>query len=446
MFSFLRSAAARSRSESRDLIRHSAKVLRYRGDLISPAAREEIKDATARLGELAKNKTTAPEALRAAHEKLEALLRRDGGKIYPVGTVTDWTETFIIAAILAGGVRAFVFQPFKIPTNSMYPTYHGMTSRTYAPDEPEPGLAAKLADKVTLGAAHYAPPAPADGEVLIPILLGYNGEVEASPKERETALDDGLFGTGLLKGPADVHTLMVGNHAVKIATPTDFSFKDAVLEAYFPEQAKLPVTQQERWKAVILEAEASGNLIRSKDPRYSAFLRTGRTVKAGEPILRFDILTGDMVFVDRMSYHFVKPKLGDAFVFRTALVPGMRNADGTMPDNFYIKRLAGGPGDTLRIEEGRLIRNGVPAAGTPGFDFNNAHRTDLKYFGYTPDIGGRYPMSKDYTLPSARYWALGDNSANSSDSRQFGPVPEEALVGRALFIVHPFGSRWGLAR
>ena len=50
------------------------------------------------------------------------------------------------------------------------------------------------------------------------------------------------------------------------------------------------------------------------------------------------------------------------------------------------------------------------------------------------------------TLGKEQYWAMGDNSYNSSDSRYWGPVPERNLVGPALFCYFPFGRNWGLIR
>jgi len=49
-------------------------------------------------------------------------------------------------------------------------------------------------------------------------------------------------------------------------------------------------------------------------------------------------------------------------------------------------------------------------------------------------------------VPKHGYFALGDNSNNSYDSRYWGPVPEENLVGRGLFVYWPFNSHWGLIR
>ena len=445
MFSFFKSAAARRRDEARELLRHAAKVIRYRSDILAADDLAELRSADAALKALLADRTTTGDALGAESDALEALLRRHGGKLYPLGAAADWTETFVIAALLAGGVRAFIIQPFKIPTNSMYPTYHGMTAKVYADGEPAPSPADKVWRKITLGATYLAPVATEGGEVCIPVHHDVHGRVYVAPAERGKALDDGLLGTGVLKGPADLHTLFVGRARVGVVTPADFSLDEALLGAFFPKESALPVTVQEKWNAVLEAARASGAL-EAAGPNLH-LLRTGKVVKAGEPVMRFDVLTGDMVFVDRMSYHFTAPKLGDSFVFRTSLVPGMKPSDGSPhPDFFYIKRLVGLPGDTLRVEHPVLLRNGAPATGAVGFEHNNAARHDLGYHGYIADIGGRYPIAQDRRIPEGHYWAMGDNSANSADSREWGYVPHPALVGRALFILHPFTDRWGAAK
>ena len=48
-----------------------------------------------------------------------------------------------------------------------------------------------------------------------------------------------------------------------------------------------------------------------------------------------------------------------------------------------------------------------------------------------------------YVVPGKDYWAMGDNSANSFDSRGWGSVPKENLVGRGAFVYWPFSKRWG---
>jgi signal peptidase I len=49
-------------------------------------------------------------------------------------------------------------------------------------------------------------------------------------------------------------------------------------------------------------------------------------------------------------------------------------------------------------------------------------------------------------VPKDGYFAMGDNSYNSYDSRYWGPVPQENLVGRGLFVYWPFNRHWGLIR
>ena len=55
-------------------------------------------------------------------------------------------------------------------------------------------------------------------------------------------------------------------------------------------------------------------------------------------------------------------------------------------------------------------------------------------------------MNEEYTVTDHHYFALGDNSANSFDSRGWGEVPEADVVGQPLFILHPFTKRWGPAK
>src|SRR5439155_1196419 len=83
----------------------------------------------------------------------------------------------------------------------------------------------------------------------------------------------------------------------------------------------------------------------------------GRIYHRGDIIARGAIDTGDQVFVDKFTYNFVKPHRGDVFVFRTNHIPGIRE-DPEVGSPFYIKRLAGLPGDTLRIDSVGDFRTG----------------------------------------------------------------------------------------
>ena len=87
--------------------------------------------------------------LKMSVESLEGILRDTGGRIYPVSSITENVEFFLVAAIVILGLRAYFVQPFKIPTNSMWPTYYGMTSEVFQSGQ-EPGLARKVARLATL--------------------------------------------------------------------------------------------------------------------------------------------------------------------------------------------------------------------------------------------------------------------------------------------------------
>src|SRR5882757_4723320 len=168
----------------------------------------------------------------------------------------------------------------------------------------------------------------------------------------------------------------------------------------------------------------------------------GRLFHRDEVIARGAIDTGDQVFVDKCSYNFVKPHNGDVFVFRTNGISAIR-PDPIAGPPFYIKRLAGLPGDQLRIDPPFLYINGKKAE---GYGFERVMSARPPYRGYAP--GHEYLSKPDqtYTVPRDGYFAMGDNSYNSYDSRYWGPVPVENLVGRGLFVYWPFFPHWGLIR
>src|SRR3989440_9413439 len=168
----------------------------------------------------------------------------------------------------------------------------------------------------------------------------------------------------------------------------------------------------------------------------------GRIFHRGDIIARGAIDTGDQVFVDKFSYNFVKPHRGDVFVFRTNHIPGIRE-DPEAGSPFYIKRLAGLPGDRLRIDPPFLYVNGKKAE---GYGFERVMSAKPPYRGYALGRDNLSQPDRTFTVPRDGYFALGDNSYNSYDSRYWGAVPEENLVGRGLLVYWPFAPHWGLIR
>ncbi len=110
---------------------------------------------------------------------------------------------------------------------------------------------------------------------------------------------------------------------------------------------------------------------------------------------------------------FGRPKRGDIIVFRYPLDP----------EQLFVKRIVGMPGDAVRIEDGALYVNQKPL--------------EEPYV----ESSGRQSFDEVVVEPG-RYYVLGDNRAQSSDSRQWGTVPEENIVGEVAFRFWPF-SRFG---
>ena len=174
-------------------------------------------------------------------------------------------------------------------------------------------------------------------------------------------------------------------------------------------------------------------------------IKPGRTFRKGDVVARGAVDTGDQVFVDKFTYNFVKPHRGDVFVFRTNNIAGIAG-DPEAGQPFYIKRLAGVPGDTLKIDSPLLFVNGKIAE---GYGFKRVMDAQDDYHGYSnPGLNAKYLTNSDVTfrVPDGSYFALGDNSYHSSDSRYWGLVPEENLVGRGVIVYWPFVPHWGLIR
>jgi signal peptidase I len=120
------------------------------------------------------------------------------------------------------------------------------------------------------------------------------------------------------------------------------------------------------------------------------------------------------VAVSKISYRLHKPQRGDIIVFRDAQ-GGSRK---------LIKRVIGLPGDVVEIQQGQVFING--------------YLLDEPYI-VTPAYQSKAPI----TVPEGQYFVLGDNRNNSSDSRSWGTLPYEDIVGKAWLTYWP-PSMWGL--
>jgi len=125
--------------------------------------------------------------------------------------------------------------------------------------------------------------------------------------------------------------------------------------------------------------------------------------------------SGDYLIVDEITYRFRPPQRGEVVVFKYPDDPSQR----------YIKRIIGLPGETIEIEEGKVII------------YNKEGGRMLEESGYLSSsvfTSGNLRL----TLGGNEYFVLGDNRIASADSRRWGPLPQENIVGRALIRVWPF--------
>ncbi len=175
------------------------------------------------------------------------------------------------------------------------------------------------------------------------------------------------------------------------------------------------------------------------------------------------LLVGDFILVNKFTYgirlpvinkkiiSINDPQRGDVMVFRYPEDPSLD----------YIKRVVGLPGDTVAYQNKRLTINGQPVEVTKIEDFEHRDRmyfseqykamlgsvehrllNDADAPAFVPDAS-RFPFRENCTynaqgvictVPAGHYFMMGDNRDNSRDSRAWGFVPEENIVGKAFFI------------
>ncbi len=181
------------------------------------------------------------------------------------------------------------------------------------------------------------------------------------------------------------------------------------------------------------------------DPDHSMRMHfdAGDWVEKGQVIASGRVRQGDHIFVNKVLYHFTRPKRGQIIVFDTNYIHGKERL-GIRPDTFYIKRLVGLPGEAVAIRDRHLVVDGVPIEEPWPF---RRQVDDPAYRGYVTRPGSLLAgESSEIQLGPAQFLPFGDNTYSSLDGRYFGPVPERGLVGPSFFVYWPFGSRWGLSR
>jgi len=125
--------------------------------------------------------------------------------------------------------------------------------------------------------------------------------------------------------------------------------------------------------------------------------------------------TGQYLIVDQLTYHFENPQRYDVVIFRYP----------RDPETFFIKRIIGLPGETVSVEDGvvTIINDSNPR----GIELKEKYVT----------VSHKTSETFKIDLDSSEYFVMGDNRAESSDSRTWGPLESKYIVGRPFVRLLP---------
>lgn len=145
-----------------------------------------------------------------------------------------------------------------------------------------------------------------------------------------------------------------------------------------------------------------------------------RTVVSGRS-MENTLSDGDNLIMDKITYRFGNPKRFDIVIF----------PDPSDPSEYFIKRVIGLPGETVRI-------------GSDGTIYINSKKLDESYGKEVINNPGL--AASPITLGKDEYFVLGDNRNDSLDSRfpEVGPIKGDEILGRAVFRIYPFNHMKGL--
>lgn len=370
----------KARKELKEILHYAKHVRHMHEDIAEPEKLQQLKqDETAareaRKGRAVELMETAGSAIVKSCEKVAPPKKH--------AKIRENVEVLFVAVAAAMAIRAYFFQPFKIPTGSMQPTLYGITVQQ-EPTIKSDSLLASIENMVLFGERHQAVRAKTSG--YLRMITGMNGltKLDLQTNEGKTS-----------------YTLYIDNVPHKIP-------------------AALLMENQNRIMSLI-----------------------GKKIDKGDILVGVTgvVKSGDYILVNRIKYNFIRPKRGDIAVFDTSELthPQVRK------DAYYIKRMVGLPGETISVAPKLLLVNGEKPT-DPRFDkiFNNENYKGYQFAHPTSPMPLIAKLGDSITTASDQYLFFGDNTESSLDGRYFGAVNRRQILGPAFFVCWPF-DRAGFA-
>jgi signal peptidase I len=399
--------------QATDMKRQVVMLLNEQRDILKAENIERIEGAIASMNAVLRA-NPGKEAIQKEMASLETVANANF-KPYASAAIRENVKEIMVAITTIMAFTNFFLMLTKIPTGSMQPTLYGITDENIL-DKPEiPNFLGRVKDYWVSGIQYNYFVAPVDGVF----------EGAEAPRTVFPFVQKQRF-----KFAGQFHTL------------------------WFPGEGLFGFSE-------------SG-------PQMRAVVKPG-VVKKGDYVFATKVYAGDHLLVDRFTYNFRKPDRGEIVVFKT------RGIEGLVQDQLYIKRLVGLPGETVQVGDDQhlvidhhrlsasdrrfewvysfdVTKDPLANAKTPD-DWNDARaHTSRKppYRGHVNDKvardlyhfgNGLAPLFADGTstfkIKEGHYMAMGDNTLNSRDSREWGDFDRKNMIGKCWFVYWPITDRFG---
>lgn len=425
-----------------EMCRQMERVINEQRDLLTP-------EAIAALGTA---KTEAREAIRSGANKGE--LKRQMGKLeetarkwfkpYASPGVRENVKEFLVAVVTILSFTTFFLQLTKIPTGSMQPTLFGITYQDLSGEH-----SVTLKNGTTLWGQITS-------EAGNTIKLKTGQEEREISKEEIAETKSGEFQVPPFWKRFALYWTKGISYKYLVAPFDGFVRHVGMPKPVFPFIKRQPVEfsspNGDRVTTLWIWFPPDERLFNPGNPGFAA---TGKMIRKGAPIVKAKSVAGDHLLVDRFTYNFRHPKRGEIFVFKTKGIQALQQ------DVLYIKRLVALPGEKVQIGNDRHLRiNGERLdSSTPRFEHvyeaELPGKTNSPYLGHVNDFVARQmgyggplaPLLSEermvHQVGPKHYLAMGDNTMNSLDSRAWGDVPRENIIGKCWFVYWPFTERFG---